>query len=655
TAPVVGVLLLLGHLAIAAAPVALLFVWKQGRLLALGVLGFYVSLAPLSCLIEGMRLLRFSEDVDFPVSERFLYLPSFYLCLVLAWLIAYQLPRWIPGARGPAVGALLAVVVAASAWADHRRAVDWYDDYHLFQSGVRTNPVSVRMSNNLGFELMQNWEIKRARQQLLRCTNLVSKYHERRTPMPQAFQNLGHSYYLQGEFHNAVEYYRKSFQYDPKNAVAANNLGALMGIFGSITMNIELILEGFRCYERAVELAPNYVFAKSSKDFMRKVFLTWQRYLHAGDRDPNVVASFGNSFFQAARSISESDDPKYLQAMQILDSGLKFMPSDAEMEKIFPELVAAPAAPAEGETEPADDKPKMHEIKKDMADRFALCFERGIRQYERLLERKAAQDPAEGARNPALNFLLGEVYRVGWRRTQSPEHRTKAQRHFEITLAGEPEHPGATRGMVELLRAEEAHEEAVNLAAATVDALLIPERLWEEDVPDPTPQPRTREALELAREIAAFASADGGASPGDGAEKERWQGFLEETTRKCLDVQRRSAETSLGGQDAEAWNNLGYFHVRTFEILRDPRRLEEAMAHLERALELDPVRPGPILNKIHVLHLMGRPQEAESLRATMRQRFPQDPRFLPPQVPQQGQGGPAPAPGPTGPPPGRRP
>ncbi|MBN2489608.1 MAG: hypothetical protein JXQ29_02005, partial [Planctomycetes bacterium] len=96
TAPVVGVLLLLGHLAVAAAPVALLFVWKQGRLLALAVLGFYVSLAPLSCLLEGMRLLRFSEDVDFPVSERFLYLPSFYICLALAWLIAYQLPRWIP-------------------------------------------------------------------------------------------------------------------------------------------------------------------------------------------------------------------------------------------------------------------------------------------------------------------------------------------------------------------------------------------------------------------------------------------------------------------------------------------------------------------------------------------------------------------------------
>ncbi|MBN2491366.1 MAG: hypothetical protein JXQ29_11015, partial [Planctomycetes bacterium] len=219
----------------------------------------------------------------------------------------------------------------------------------------------------------------------------------------------------------------------------------------------------------------------------------------------------------------------------------------------------------------------------------------------------------------------------GWRRTQSPEHRTKAQQHFAITLAGEPDHAGATRGMVELLRAEGAHDQAVQLAAATVDALLTPERLWEEEVPAPTPQPRIREALELAREIAEFAAAAGGATPpGDGAEKKRWQEFLAETTRKCLEVQRQLAETSLGGQDAEAWNNLGYFHARTFEILRDPKRLEEAMAHLERALELDPVRPGPILNKIHVLHLMGRPQEAESLRAAMRERFPGDSRFAPP-------------------------
>ncbi|MBN2491734.1 MAG: hypothetical protein JXQ29_12880, partial [Planctomycetes bacterium] len=315
-----------------------------------------------------------------------------------------------------------------SRWADSAALAAYLEhrpSFHPEDAATSRSDLYVRMENNAGFWLLQRWDLTRAAQFLRRSIHLQEQRNA--TPFPVAWQNLAHLHYLQGDFDRAMECYRNSFQQDPRNPVLANNLGALMGIFGSMTLDIERIREGVQYYRWAVELAPNYVFAKSSEDFMRRVFLTWQRYLHAGDRDPSVVASFGNSFFAAAKSLSESDDPRYLQAMQILDSGLKSMPSDEEMKRIFPELGDGPAAPEDAAVKPDSSTQKMHEIKKDMADRFALCFERGIRQYEGLLARKAAEDPAAGARNPALNFLLGEVYRVGWRRTQSPEHRTKAQ------------------------------------------------------------------------------------------------------------------------------------------------------------------------------------------------------------------------------------
>ena len=626
-----GIALLLAHLAIVGGAIALLLFWRRGRLLSFGILAFYVSLAPLSCVLPGMRLLRFSEDVDFPVSERFLYIPSLFIVLALAWVLGYWIPRLMGWWGRQAAGLLLVLLTAGGVYLDHRRAVDWYDDYHLFASGVRTSEQSVRMANNFGFELMQNWEIKRARKQLLRCTSLVSEIYKNRAPMPVAFQNLGHSYYLQGEFNRAMDYYRKSFQYDPKNAVAANNLGALMGIFGSITMNIELIKEGFEYYRRSVQLAPDYVFARASVNFMGRVYNTWEQYLFKKDRRPMTVASFGNSFLFAARSISESEDPRYLQSMMILDSGLRNMPSDEEMKIIFKDYLEKKPAKELEEADVDTPMENPHLTKQKMTELFDRCFTRGVAKYEKLLQEEAIKDPEHGASNPALNFLLGEVHRVGWRRTRSPEHRDRAIKAFEVTLSQEPDHGGATRGLVEMLRARGELDRAVELAARTAHALLEPELPWQESVPEPTVVRRTQLALGLVEQIVGQARGDLGTRTDDAAQKERakWDQLIQNTARECLRVQEEMARTQKGGQDSELWNNLGYFYVLAYRIFQDPEMLEEAMKHLDHALQLDRYRPGPALNKIEVLMLMDKPMEAEQLRELMRRRFPRDPRFNP--------------------------
>ena len=630
-----GFLFMLLHLLIVAAGVVGLLLWKRGRLVTFSIVAFYVSLLPLSCLVEGTRLLRFSEDIDFPISERFLYIPSLFACLVVAWLLGYLTLRLLPRGGKVLAGVLLAAIALVSTVAIQERTLDWQDDYHLFRSGIRTSPKSVRMANNFGFELMQNWEIKRARKQLFRCTNLVRLVHKGRAPMPIAFQNLGHSYYLQGDFVKAVEYYRKSYLHDPRNAVMANNLGALMGIFGSITMNHDMIREGLGYYQRAVELAPQYVFANASVKFMRNVWLTWDRYMNKKIRHPLVVLSFGNSFLYSSRSISESDDPKYLQAMQILSSGLTNMPSDEEMVKIFGAAPKESAGPDGGESPRQEDDESGRYIKVKMIELFDKCFARGIRKYEELLDKKRREDPEKGVLNPALNFMLGEVYRVGWHRTRKEEHLERARKHFEITLSREPEHAGASRGMVEVLRASGRIDEAEQVATRAVDTLLVPEIPWEESIPEPIPVPRTREALELAKIIVSQALSDlaGKETSGANLTSKRWKAFLDATVGKCLDVQLERAKTHLGGKDAESWNNVGYFHVLAFDVFRETKMLETALEHFDYALRLEPHRPGPTLNKIHVLKMLGRGGEAEQLRALMHQRYPRDPRFVPKEVP----------------------
>jgi len=189
--------------------------------------------------------------------------------------------------------------------------------------------------------------------------------------------------------------------------------------------------------------------------------------------------------------------------------------------------------------------------------------------------------------------------------------------------------------MVEVLRASGRIDEAEKVATRAVDTLLVPEIPWEESIPEPIPTPRTREALELAKIIVSMALSDlaGMETPGANLASNRWKAFLNTTVGKCLDVQLERAKTHLGGKDAESWNNVGYFHVLAFDVFQDVKMLETALEHFDYALRLEPHRPGPTLNKMHVLARLGRAGEAEQLRFLMHQRYPRDPRFVKKEAP----------------------
>ena len=83
---------LLVHLLLIAGALWVLARFRRLRFFGFCVLGLYVSLAPLSCLMPELRLARFSVDIDFPVSERFLYIPSLFLVFGVGWLLVMLPP-----------------------------------------------------------------------------------------------------------------------------------------------------------------------------------------------------------------------------------------------------------------------------------------------------------------------------------------------------------------------------------------------------------------------------------------------------------------------------------------------------------------------------------------------------------------------------------
>jgi len=487
----------------------------------------------------------------------------------------------------------------------HDRILDSYLEYrrfHPFDRVVCWGDVEVSQENNAGFQLMQRWELKRAEQHLRRCLHLAEHVAKPRESAPVAYQNLGHIYYLQGDLDRAVEYYRKSFEQDSSNAVAANNLGAVMGIFGSITLDLHLIHEGLEYYKRAVELAPDYAYAKHSKAFMEKVYITWDRYLHRKDRTVSRVGSFGNSFLFAAKSISEGADPRYLQAMQILDAGIRAMPGEDELERLFgPKKVQAEATV--GTVDP-------HGILERMRSLFDRCRKAAVKKYLGRLRERCAD-------HPALNFMLGETRRVAWRRSGLAWDRDRAIKCYETTLATEPGHAGAAAGLAEMLRSMGKDTAAMAMLDGVIAELLKPVRPWPGE-PEVIAHPRTRRAFRLAVRVAKEGGMEG-----------QWGAFLRRAMVRLLEAQTAHARTLPTRCAAEAWNNAGYFELKAAELLDEPERRERALGHFDEALGLIPDSAEAAVNKILALRRLGRHEEAEALRAAMEDKHPDDPRFRP--------------------------
>jgi len=484
----------------------------------------------------------------------------------------------------------------AASYLEHRR-------FHPFDRVICWSDVEVRQENNVGFWLMEQWELRRAEQHLRRSLYLAEHVVKPRESMPVAHQNLGHLHYLQGDYERAIECYRKSYREDSKNAVSANNLGAVMGIFGSIALDLHLIHEGLEYYKRAVELQPDYVYARASKDFMEKVYATWYGYLEQGDRSPFRVVSFGNSFLFSAKSISESPDPRHLQAMQILDAGIRAMPSEAEMTRLFGEGDAVAKTP--------DGEISIHETLADMRKTFDSCRKGAVKKYLALRREK-------GADHPAINFMLGEAYRIGWRRLGEARDQDHAIECYETTLAGVPDHAAAAAGLAELLRSAGGKDRrAIEMLDRVVGELLKPVRPWSGE-PELPAAPRARDAFDLAVRVAKESGREGA-----------WGDFLRRTIDRVLAVQIAHAQALRKGRDPEAWNNLGYLEVKASELLVKREHLDQALIHVDRALELDPGRVGPSLNKIQVLQRLGRHEDAEALRAAMEKKYPGDSRFAP--------------------------
>jgi tetratricopeptide (TPR) repeat protein len=163
----------------------------------------------------AVAALAVTANVFFPIgtikAERFLYLPSFGVCLAVAALASLDPQR---GSR-----ALVAVVLlfALRTWV---RNDDWRDDYTLFTATALTSPNSARAQSNAGAVLAQRGELDVALAHYTAATHIAPRF------VP-AFLGRGKILEMTGHPADALAAYESARHVEPTNVEVGLRAGDL--------------------------------------------------------------------------------------------------------------------------------------------------------------------------------------------------------------------------------------------------------------------------------------------------------------------------------------------------------------------------------------------------------------------------------------------
>jgi len=210
---------------------------------AFGIAAGLLGLAPLNSFVFPVSA---QGGADFPLAERFLYVPSIGFCLFAAWLLTTwlraRLERVLPALRaGWPNRALLVLpfllIIALAARAETRIG-SWASDLVLFSTAVESSPSSYLAHLNYAAALTSEAALEAdpaARRALFESAH--EHYLAARRIEPNNYRihyNLGNLFQSLGREQDALGAYRQAVLLNPGLAAARINLGAILAQTGEL-------------------------------------------------------------------------------------------------------------------------------------------------------------------------------------------------------------------------------------------------------------------------------------------------------------------------------------------------------------------------------------------------------------------------------------
>lgn len=176
--------------------------YRKMPALAFLVVGFFISLLPVSHIAPFPTLM----------AERFLYLPSFFFCLGLAFFLG----RLIEAYKKIAISMLVSIIILFSLLTLCRN-LDWRDGFTFWRVSVRQVPKLAVGHNLMGLFALEKYKWKLAEHEFKRTLELDPEFS-------QARMNLAKAALEQGRIEEGIALLEQTVQEMPNLAAARFNL-----------------------------------------------------------------------------------------------------------------------------------------------------------------------------------------------------------------------------------------------------------------------------------------------------------------------------------------------------------------------------------------------------------------------------------------------
>lgn len=206
--------------------------YKNNKIITFIIGWFFITLIPFSNILPFRNLM----------AERYLYIPSFAFCLLLAILI-YRIYNIKNSGKLIAILLFFLLLISYSA-ITIKRNTDWRDDMTLWARTVYISPFSSEAHDNLGFVYERAGLTDKAIVEFKKSIELNSLNYK-------AYTNLGTSYGQKGNFTLSEKYLKMAIKINPSYYKAYNYLGLIYAKQGFFNKSI---IE----FKKAINAEPNF-------------------------------------------------------------------------------------------------------------------------------------------------------------------------------------------------------------------------------------------------------------------------------------------------------------------------------------------------------------------------------------------------------------
>ena len=219
-------------LSLAVISAVLLFGLRQfsgNKMIFFSIMWFFATLLPFYNVIPISSLF----------AERYLYLPSFGICLLFSLIFFNIKRRW----RAAGIIFIVLLMLFFSVRVIVRNN-DWQDAETLWKKTIQTSEGYYGGYNNLGMMYLEGANGEEARGFFEKAIGLKSDY-------APAYNNLGKVYLDDGDYQKAFELFNKAIELEPNYPDPYNNLGILYKNIGNYSLAL-----GF--YKKSISLKEEY-------------------------------------------------------------------------------------------------------------------------------------------------------------------------------------------------------------------------------------------------------------------------------------------------------------------------------------------------------------------------------------------------------------